>query len=145
MTDQKFKLLWLRIILTGLIIVIVAFSLLMLITTVYGFILGFKARGAPDTELISQFAENLGIWLDPLLIIVLAYFGGTMVSRKAGNLFVLHGVLLGIVIASFSFLETKIFGGVLNLKEGMYLMFYIVSSGLGGFKAIPKKKQDFFM
>lgn len=140
MTDQKTKLLWFRVLIMGLAIVAIVFVLLMLITTVYGFILGIKARGTPDTELISQFAERLGLWLDPLLIVVLAYFGGTLVSRKAGNMYILHGVLLGIVIALFSYLETKIFGGSLDLKEGMYLLFYTASAGLGGFKAIPKKK-----
>ena len=140
MNNQKTKLLWFRVIITGLAIVLIVFLLLMLITTVYGFILGFKGRGAPDTELISQFAERLGMWLNPLLIIVLAYFGGTLVSRKAGNLYILHGFLLGIVIALFCFLKTKIFGGSLDLKGGMYLLFYIASAGLGGFKAIPKEK-----
>jgi len=142
MTDHTFKLLWLRILLTGIAVVLIVFILMILITLVYGVILGFKARGTPDTELINQFAENLSQWLSPLLIILLSYFGGTLVSRKAGTLQLLHGVLLGLVIALLSFIETKIFGGMMTLKEGMYLLFYVFAAGLGGYKAIPRKRDD---
>jgi putative membrane protein (TIGR04086 family) len=135
------KILWFRVLITGLAIVLSVFLLLMLVTLIYGLVQGFKERGAPDTELINQFAENLWQWLSPLLLVVLAYFGGTLTSRKAGSLYILHGVLVGIVVALFSFLETKLFGGGLDLREGLYLLFYIVAAGLGGFKATPKKGQ----
>jgi len=141
MSDKKNSILWIRIILTGLAIVIIGFLVLMIVTTVYAFILAIKARGAPDTEMISQFGEWLGMWLGPLLIIVLTYFGAIMVARKAGRLYLLHGILVGVIVALASLLETKLFGGNLDLKEGTYLLFYLVAAGLGGYKAIAKDKR----
>jgi hypothetical protein len=141
MSETTTKILWIRAILTGIAAVVTAFLVLMLVATVYAFVLAFRERGAPDTEMIGQFAEWLGMWLSPLLTIILAFFSGMMVAKKAGGLFLLHGILVGIVIVVFSFLETKIFGGSLNMKEAIYLLFYLVSAGLGGFRSVPKQRR----
>ncbi len=140
MSEKSSKILWMRAVLTGIAAVVIAFLVLMLVATVYAFILAVREQGAPDTEMISQFAEWLGMWLSPLLTIVLAFFGGMLVARKAGGQHLLHGILVGIVIVIFSFLETKIFGGSLDMKEGIYLLFYLVSAGLGGFRSTPKRR-----
>ncbi len=140
MSDTSNKILWLRAILTGIAVVVIVFLVLILVATVYAFILAFKERGAPDMEMISQFSEWLGMWLSPLLTIILAFFAGMLVARKAGGQFLLHGILVGIVIAIFSFLENKIFGGSLDMKEGIYLLFYLVSASLGGFRSTPRHR-----
>lgn len=141
MADQKNSILWIRIIITGLAIVLIGFLVLLIVTTVYAFILAVKARGAPDSEMINQFGEWLGMWLGPLLTVVLTYFGAILVARKAGRLFLLHGILLGVVVALASLLESRIFGGNLDFKEGTYLLFYLVAAGLGGYKVIAKKRR----
>jgi small-conductance mechanosensitive channel len=140
MSETSTKILWVRAILTGIAAVVIAFIVLMLVVTIYAFVLAFRERGAPDTEMIGQFAEWLGMWLSPLLTIILAFFGAMMVARKAGGQFLLHGILVGMVIVILSFLETKIFGGSLDMKEAIYLLFYLVSAGLGGFRSVPKHR-----
>ena len=140
MAEKQNRILWLRALVTGIGAVIIVFLVLMLVATVYAFILAFREKGAPDGEMIGQFAKWLGMWLSPLLTIILAFFGGMMVARKAGGHFLLHGILVGIVIVIFSFLETKIFGGSLDMKEAIYLLFYLVSAGLGGFRSSPKQR-----
>lgn len=140
MTDSPVQIRWIRLLITGLAIVLISFLIIMVATIVYAFVLAFKARGAPDQEMISQFAEWLGIWLTPILTLVLTYLGAALVARKAGNSFLLHGLLLGIIIALFSFLETKIFGGSLDFKEGVYLAFYIGTACLGGLREGRKKQ-----
>lgn len=138
MSEKPKEILWVRALLTGIAAVLIVFLVLMLVATIYAFALAFKERGAPDAEMIGQFAEWLGMWLSPLLTIILAFFGGILVARKAGGLFFLHGFLVGIVIVIFSFLETKIFGGSLDMKEGIYLLFYLFSAALGGYRSAPK-------
>lgn len=138
MSEKTIKILWVRALITGIAAVLIAFLIILLVATVYAFVLAFKDRGAPDAEMIGQFAEWLGMWLSPLLTIILSFFSGILVARKAGGLFLLHGILVGIVIVIFSFLETKIFGGSLDMKEGIYLMFYLVSAALGGYRSTPK-------
>ena len=139
MSNKLTNIRWLRILLTGIAVVLVNFLIMMLVVLVYAFVLAFKARGAPDQEMINQFAEWLGIWLTPLTGIILTYFGAFMVARKAGAQYVLHGLLMGVVVVLLSFLETKIFGGSLDLKEGIYLAFYLVASYLGGHMTGRKK------
>ena len=140
MHEKPGKILWLRVLLTGIGAVVAAFLILILVATVYAFILALKEQGAPDSEMIGQLAEWLGKWLSPLLTIIFAFFGGMLVAKKSGGYFLLHGILVGIVIAILSFLETKIFVGSLDMKEGIYLLFYLVSAGLGGFRATPKQR-----
>ncbi len=136
MTEKQDKILWLRALLTG----IGAVVIVVLVLLVVALILTFKEDAAPDIKITWQYAEWLGIWLSPLLTIILAFFGGMMVARKAGGHFLLHGILVGIVIVIFNFLETRIFGGSLDMKEGIYLLFYLVSAALGGFRSSPKQR-----
>ena len=134
MSEKPQKILWLRALFTG----VAAVAIVFLIMYIVAFILALKEGGPLDSQIVWQFVKWLGMWLSPLLTIILAFLAGILVARKAGGLYLLHGILAGFVIVIFSFLESRILGGSLDMKEGIYLLFYWVSAALGGHRSAPK-------
>jgi hypothetical protein len=90
---------WGRIVGAALVAFVGSMVAMMLVVTVYAFMLGFQARGAPDPTRISAFAHEVGPTWGPVLLAVFTAFVALRVARR-GRQPVRHGVLVGAIAAT---------------------------------------------
>jgi chromate transport protein ChrA len=74
--------------------------LVMLVVFAYAFMLGFQARGQPDQAEIQRFAKAVAPWLGPILASVLAACAAAWVAVRVSGRRLLHGILVGAVVAT---------------------------------------------
>ena len=115
-------------------VVVMACTLLAttLVVTVYAFYLAFQARGAPDQELISQFAARVAPWLTPLLQVIFTLVAAALVSRRSRADPGVQGLLVGIITALVGFLYPIAFGGRPDLLDAGYFVLVCGAGWLGG-------------
>ena len=128
MNNPRSGIRWLRVLGAALAVIALSFFILMIIITLYAFVLAFQARGAPDQNAINHFAAmvspKLMPWLEMLLTLVVAL----SVARRAENARIIHGLLIGILAGLLSLAVTLTFGG----RPGLHgLLFFLIVVGLG--------------
>jgi hypothetical protein len=119
---------WLRILITAVAVVAVSFLILMVIITVYAFVLAFQVRGAPDQNAINHFAARISPKLMPWLEMLLTLVAAFIVARRAKTTGIIHGLFVGILAGLLSLAVILAFGGQLGLHN---LVFFLVVVGLG--------------
>jgi hypothetical protein len=107
MNNQLSQIKWIRVILTTIIIIIIAFLAVTLIITGYASYLGFQARGAPDVNMINTFAEQYAPLLNSVFLILFTFFGARHAARRVEGAEQINalavGVLSGLVHAGSNF------------------------------------------
>lgn len=99
--ETKPRIRWLRVILTGIGAYVVGVLLIALIVTIYAVMLGFAVRGAPDQTKITTFAHRFsGSWGITIGLVV-TFLAALWVARKVRTAALLHGFLVGAVVAVF--------------------------------------------
>ena len=113
-----------------------------LVVTVYALYLGFQARGAPDQELISQFAAQVAPWLTPTLQVLFTVATAAVVARKSRANPGVQGLLVGIFTALFGILFPVVFGGRPDLLDAGIFILVSGAGWLGGFlvRAAPSRE-----
>lgn len=127
MTSQLSQIKWVRVVLTALAVYIASFLMTFLIVTVYASILAFQARGAPDTTMITTFADQYAPWIGPISLILFTILGSIHVARRVGNAVELHGIVLGILVS----LVNIILGGSIGLDVLLTTILTIGAGWLG--------------
>lgn len=124
---------WLRIILTSIVIIIADIIAVSFVVNVYAIILGFEARGEPDSQAIQLFADRLGSVMGPLLGAVLTFWQSSRLTRKLSQTKSTHGTLVGFIIALFGLIV-----GNFSL-QAFFFSFLILTAGFMGGKSAAKK------
>ena len=119
---------WLRILIAAVAVIAVSFLILMVIVTVYTFVMAFQVRGAPDQNAINHFAARVSPKLMPWLEMFLTLVASLIIARRAGTASILHGLFIGILAGLLSLAVTLAFGGRLGLHS---LVFFLTVVGLG--------------
>lgn len=99
MTTQLSQIKWGRVIMTALVVSVAGFLATFLIVTIYASILAFQARGAPDTTMITAFADQYAPWIGPISLILFTFLGALHLARRVDNAVTLHGIVLGVLVS----------------------------------------------
>jgi RsiW-degrading membrane proteinase PrsW (M82 family) len=123
---------WLRVISTALITFALSYLSLILVTTVYAFILAFQVRGKPDQFAIGQFAESVSKWLMPLFEIVFTFISTIFTSKKIENNLPINGLVIGVLVGILGIIFKLFYGGMVNIYWIILFLIICVSGYLGG-------------
>jgi hypothetical protein len=121
-----------RPVLYGLLSEVLAFVASVLVITVYATYLGFKARGAPDQALISQFAGGSAPWITAVVGIMLVLAFAKRVARKSGAHAAASGLTVGISAAVFDCVVVLAMRSHLGLHTAVVVGLLIGAGWLGG-------------
>ncbi len=121
---------WLRIVLASVGAWFGAFVAISAVVAVYAVRLGFEARGAPDQEKITAFAQSIGPWMGPLCAVLFVFGLGLLVARVPLHRLA-HGVALGAVTSALELLASALFGGV-GLGTLTTIAGYLAGGSLAG-------------
>ena len=127
---------WLSIILSGIVAFLVSLIGTFLVITVYAFSLGMKAKGAPDPNRISAFANQVVPIMSPLLLSLLVVIAAYRVVRRARSPQLWHGVLVGVVAV----LPSLVFMGVPDAVELGGLLLPPAGGLLGAYFALRRAR-----
>ncbi len=92
---------WAHILLAGLGSNLFAFLAMIVIVTGYATLLGFQARGAPDGDKISAFANLIAPIATLILLSLFTLIAGWRVAQRNLDRMILVGLLVGVATAAF--------------------------------------------
>jgi hypothetical protein len=124
---------WFRVLGAAGAVIAVSFLILIVVVTVYAFILAFQARGAPDQNAINHFAASVSPKLMPWLEMLLTLVVALIVARRAEKVSIIHGLSIGILVGLFSLAVTLAFGGRPGLHDLVLFLTVVGLGWLGGF------------
>ena len=124
---------WRRVI--GAAFAVIALSLLILIVvvTIYAFVLAFQARGAPNQTAINHFAASVSPRLMPWLETVMTFLLALEVARRAEEARIVSGVIVGVLAGLLSSAMTLVFGGRMGLHNSLFFLVVAALGWFGGF------------
>ena len=134
--DEKSRVPWLSIVLTGLLAFVISMAVIAAVMAVYLFTLAMRAHGAPDQHSIAAFANRVIPILGPLALSLLVLFAARRVVRRAKSPQLWQGALVGVVAA----LPTLVFMRRPGLVEVVGLLLAPASGLLGAYWAIRRVK-----
>ena len=119
---------WLRVLSAALAVIAVSFLILIVVVTVYAFILAFQARGAPDQTAINHFAARVSPRVMPWLEVVLTFLAAVVVGRRTEKASAIQGLFIGVLAGLLSLAVPLAFGGRLGFHN---LVVFLIIVGLG--------------
>ena len=119
---------WLRVLGAAVAVIAVSFLILIVVVTVYAFILAFQARGAPDQNAINHFAAGVSPKLMPWLEMLLTLVVALSAARRAEKARIIHGLFIGILAGLLSLAVPLVLSGRLGFHN---LVFFLIVVGLG--------------
>ena len=96
------KIRWRGVLGAAFAVIALSFLIPIVISTVYAFVLAFKARGAPDQTAISHFAASVSSKLMPWLEMALTLLLALRVARRTEGAPILSGLIVGILAGLLS-------------------------------------------
>jgi hypothetical protein len=124
---------WFRVLGAAVAVIAVSFLILIVVVTLYAFILAFQARGAPDQNAINHFAERVSPELMPWLEMLLTLVVALIAARRAEKASIIHGLFIGILVGLLSLAVTLAFGGRPGLHDLVFVLIVVGLGWLGGF------------
>ena len=131
---------WLRVLGAAVAVIAVSLLILMVVVSVYAFVLAFQDRGAPDQSAISHFAARVSPKLMPWLEASLTFLAAVMVARRAERASATHGLFLGILAGLLSLAVPLAFAGRLGLHNLVLFLIIVGLGWVGGF--VGQKRTD---
>jgi len=131
---------WLRVLSAALAVIAVSFLILIVVVTVYAFILAFQARGAPDQTAINHFAARVSPRVMPWLEVVLTFLAAVVVGRRTERASAIHGLFIGILASLLSLAVPLAFAGRLGLRNLVLFLIIVGLGWVGGF--VGQKRTD---
>jgi hypothetical protein len=122
---------WLRPVLLGLLTQVLGLLAALLATTAYATYLAFRARGAPNQSLISQFAASSTPWVMPVVSIVLAFVFSLRLARKVPRQAIGLGIVLGLSSSVFAAVPALVMHSRLGLHSALEATSLLVASWVG--------------
>jgi hypothetical protein len=100
MTSHALRFKWSSIVIASVSVWVLGFVLVAMVIFAYAFSLGWAARGAPDSDVIQQFANRVGpVWTSRLCVL-LTGIAAIWLGRRVIAWPIWHGVLVGIIVAT---------------------------------------------
>lgn len=127
------KIRWRRVFGAAFAVIALSFLILIVIITLYAFVLAFQARGTPDQTAINHFAASVSPKLMPWLEMVLTLLLAFRVARRTEGARIISGLIVGILAGLLSLAVTLAFGGRLDLHNSLFLLIVVALGWLGGF------------
>lgn len=124
---------WRRVVGASFAVVASSFLILIVIVTVYAFVLAFQARGAPNQTAIQHFAASVSPKLMRWIEAVMTFLFALIVARKAEEACIVSGLIVGILAGLLSAAITLAFGGRIGLHNSVFLLVVAALGWLGGF------------
>lgn len=128
-----------RIIIGSVLVVIISIFLIFLIVTSYAFYLAFEARGAPDQELIGQFAERFGSGYTLPIEVIFTFLAALWVKRRSLPAKIPAGFVIAIGVIIIGLLQALIFDDFFDTIDLLWYSLILVSGWIGG---IPWKSAN---
>jgi len=97
--ETRRRIRWLRIVLTAIGAYVISILVIALIVTIYAFMLAFSVRGAPDQTKITNFAQHFSGVGGIAIGVIVTFLAALWVARKVRNSALLHGFLVGAIVA----------------------------------------------
>ncbi len=116
-----------RIIIAAICVEIFSIVLITLVVFVYALSLAFKAMGAPDQELISQFAAKIGDKLTPFFEVLFTFLGGLWVKKRTYLGKIPPGLILGCLVVLISIILQFIYKDPFSLMVVVWYMLFILA------------------
>lgn len=91
-----------KIVGAGVVACIASIAVTMLVVVSYGVFLGVQARGEPDESRIEMFADTYTPIAGPIVAMLFTFLAAQWVARRVATQHVLHGALVGSVVALIS-------------------------------------------
>lgn len=124
---------WRRVIGAAFAVVALSFLILIVIVTIYAFVLAFQARGAPNQAAINHFAASVSPKLMPWIEAVMTFLFALKVAREVEEVRIVSGAIVGILAGLLSTAITLAFGGRMGLHNSLFLLFVAALGWFGGF------------
>jgi hypothetical protein len=121
----------LRAVLFGLLSQLLAFLVSILVVTVYATYLAFQARGAPNQQLINQFAASSSPWVTALAGLALVFLFSLRLVKGAHRHSITFGIVLGVSAAVCAAATAFAFTSHISLKS-LLVPAVLVLSGWAG-------------
>jgi len=134
MAERLHRVPWLSIILAAMAAFVISVIVTFLVVGGYAFSLGIQARGAPDPNRISAFANQVIPILSPLLLSLLVVLAAYRVVRRAASHRLWHGVLVGVLAA----LPSLVFTGIPNPVQMVGFLLPPAGGLLGSYFALRR-------
>ena len=131
--EESTKLPFGRIIIAAVCVKVFSILFVTLVVTIYAFYLAFKAMGAPDQELISQFAAKIGDKLTPFLEVLFTFLGGLWVKKRTYLGKIPPGLILGFLVVFISIIFQFVFKDPFSLMDVVWYILFILAGWLSGF------------
>ncbi len=128
---------WRHVIIAAFAVMALSFLILIIIVTVYAFVLAFQARGTPNQTAINHFAASVSPKLIPWVEMVMTFLFALKVARKADEARIVSGVMVGILAGLLSSTVTLVFGGRMGLHNSL---FFLAVAALGWFAGFIGQK-----
>ena len=124
---------WRRVIGASFAVVASSFLILIVIVTIYAFVLAFQARGAPNQTAIQHFAASVSPKLMRWIEAVMTFVFALKVARKAEEACIVSGLIVGILAGLLSAAITLAFGGRIGFHNSLFFLVVAALGWLGGF------------
>ena len=99
MTSNALRFKWSSILVASVSVWVIGFVLVAMVVFGYAFNLGWATRGAPDSDVIQQFANSVGPVWTPRLCVLLTGIAAIWLGRRVIARPIWHGVLVGVIVA----------------------------------------------
>ena len=107
------------------------------VITGYSGYLGFQAQGAPDLEMISTFANGVGVGIAAVFTGIGTFVGGAYAARKADTDIRQNGMMVGVLTAVFNLLLNT-----LTIWTMISFLFALGGGWLGGKFVASRQRTD---
>ena len=123
-----------RIIIGSVLVVIISIFMVILVVTGYALSLAIEARGAPDQELINQFAERLSSGYTLLIEVVFAFLAALWIKRRSLPAKIPAGFIIAIGVIIIGLLQALIFDGFFNTIDLLWYGLILVAGWIGSIR-----------
>jgi hypothetical protein len=136
--DEKSRVPWFALILAGVLAFVASMAASAATVMVYAFALAMRARGAPDPNKISAFANSVLPIAAPLMLSLLVLFAARIAVHRATAPQLWHGLMVGVVAT----LPTLIFMRRPGLVDAVALLLPLAGGLLGAVWARSRKAKE---
>jgi hypothetical protein len=123
---------WLRVLGGAVAVIAASVLILVVVVTVYAFVLAIQVRGAPDQNAINHFAARISTTLMPWLEMLLTLVVALIAARRAEQARIIHGLFIGILAGLLSVAVTLAFARRLGMHSVVFFLVIVGVGWLGG-------------
>jgi putative membrane protein (TIGR04086 family) len=125
------------------VLVLVTAVLIYIVTFLLGIALSFPMLAfLQGRHLDSQSAFQVSSFASAVLVIVVTGYGALKVARRVEQAPLLHGILVGLVVAMLSFVLDWLFRGEIQMLGVLLYVLMVIAGWLGGVTGSRRREQS---